>query len=95
MFWQRLGKIKVDTDRRKVVRIKHMKETARILRFKSKELKTADDINKVCEALIDDLLSGEITPTEHRKIQREVTTRINDFGGVLKTLEAWQKAAKS
>jgi hypothetical protein len=68
-----------------------VKETAQILRFKGKVLRTPADINEVSEALIVDLLSGDITPAEHRKIQKEVTAKINSFGAILKTLQAWQK----
>jgi hypothetical protein len=68
-----------------------MKPTARILKFRGKELRTPADITQVHEALIADLVSGEITPADHRKIQREITERIKTFGSMLKVLDSWQK----
>ena len=68
-----------------------MKDAARILKFKGKELRTPADVIAVSEALIADLLSGDITPAEHRKIQREITARTKVFGSMVKILETRQK----
>jgi hypothetical protein len=64
-----------------------MKDTAEILKFKGKELKTAADINAVSEALMCDLLSGAVTPREARKIQKEINERLKLFGSAIKILK--------
>jgi hypothetical protein len=62
-----------------------MKETALILRFKGKDLRTAADIAAADAALMADLIAGEITATETRRIERELATRINAISSGLKT----------
>ncbi|HLN88015.1 MAG TPA: hypothetical protein VK200_16165 [Candidatus Limnocylindrales bacterium] len=52
-----------------------MKETALILRFKGKDLRTAADIAAADAALMADLIAGEITATETLRILRELATR--------------------
>jgi hypothetical protein len=71
-----------------------MKDSARILKFKGKELRTPADVITVNEALIVDLLSGDITPAEHRKIQREITGSTKVFCSIVKVLETQQKLQK-
>jgi len=62
-----------------------MKETARILRFKGKDLRTAAEITAAEEALMADLMAGEITATESRRIQMELTRRIKAISSAEKT----------
>ena len=49
-----------------------MKDTARVLKFKGKELKTGRDCAAVFSATMSDLDAGDITPGEARKIMAEV-----------------------
>ena len=58
-----------------------MKPDARILKFQGMELTKASDIAAVEEALMTDLVTARITPTEARKIQKEVNAMIE----ILKT----------
>lgn len=62
-----------------------MKPTARILRLKGKELRTSAEITAAEEALMADLIAGEITPAESRRIQRELTEKIKGLASALKT----------
>jgi hypothetical protein len=63
-----------------------MKETARILAFKGLDLRSHRDIAAAEEALMNDLISGDITPVESRKIQKDLNARIRGIAGALKTL---------
>jgi len=87
------GLEEVDSEKRDALRPQGetMKDTARILKFKGEELRTPTDVIAVCEALIADLLSGEITPAEHRKIQQEIVARTKEFGSMVKIFERLKK----
>jgi hypothetical protein len=61
-----------------------MKPTARILKFKSKVLRTPDDVSQVNEALFNDLLDGRVTPAEAKKLQREIKPVIDSFRTTLR-----------
>jgi hypothetical protein len=71
-----------------------MKANAEILKFAGRELKAVSDISAVHEALMYDLIAGNITPAEAKKIQKEVDKRINGIKSALKTLEQWSKLQK-
>ena len=64
-----------------------MKDTAKVLTFKGRELKTPADINSVQEALWEDLTSGAVTPREARQIQKEIGQRLKAFRSMVKTLK--------
>ena len=53
-----------------------MKDQARILKYKGKELATTSDIREALSALISDLKSGDITPKEARPIQKEINEKL-------------------
>ena len=63
-----------------------MKDGAKILRFKGRELRTINDINLVQEAIIQDLVAGDITPREAKVIQKEIKGRIDTVKAAMKTL---------
>ena len=53
-----------------------MKNQARILKYKGKELKTTSDIKGAVSTLMADIISGDITPKEARTIQKEINEKI-------------------
>jgi hypothetical protein len=63
-----------------------MKETARILAFKGLDSRSLRDISAAEEALMNDLISGDITLVESRKIQKDLKERIREIAGALKKL---------
>jgi hypothetical protein len=56
-----------------------MKETAAILGFIGRELKTIGDLQAAILALRQDLRRGAVTPKEARRIQKEIDTRLKQF----------------
>jgi len=68
-----------------------MKKEARILNYQGKELRTVSDINGANEALFNDLLSGNVTVQEARKIQKEINSRIKDISNQIKTMRSGLK----
>jgi hypothetical protein len=62
-----------------------MKPRARILAFKGRDLRTAAELAAAEEALMIDLMAGDITPAESKKIQSELTQRIKAIGSAFKT----------
>jgi hypothetical protein len=63
-----------------------MKDTARILKFKGKELRTPADVAAAYEALYNDQMAGSIEPAEARKIGRQLREKAKQFGAALRTL---------
>jgi hypothetical protein len=61
-----------------------MKPTARILKFMGNEMRSAADIAAAEEALMVDVISGDITPSESRKIQKELNQSIARVDSALK-----------
>ena len=62
-----------------------MKESAHILKYKGKVLKTLADVSAVQEALMRDLIAGDITPSEAKKIQKEIKPVIERFRSAVRT----------
>jgi hypothetical protein len=56
-----------------------MKETAEILGFIGRELKTMGDLQAAIFALRQDLRRGAVTPKEARRIQKEIDSRPKQF----------------
>ena len=63
-----------------------MKDRAKILNWKGKELKTPRDIIVAETVIMLDLVEGNITPSEARTIQRDINERIKAVDGAIKTL---------
>ena len=63
-----------------------MKDGANLLNWKGKELTTPRDIFLVEEAIMQDLLEGNITPREANVIQKEIKVRIDTIKSAMKTL---------
>ena len=61
-----------------------MKETAEILAFKGKEIKTVRDLSGAQLALFHDITSGAVTSAESRAVQNELSARLRDFEASLK-----------
>jgi len=66
-----------------------MKDGAKILKLKGRELRTSGDITLALEAIMQDLVEGNITPREAKAIQREINERIKTIKGAMKTLSLW------
>jgi len=61
-----------------------MKDQARILKYKGKELATMSDIREALSALILDVKSGDITPKEARPIEKEINEKLKIIAQGLK-----------
>ena len=61
-----------------------MKDTAEILAFKGKELKTVQDLQAAQLALFHDITSGAVTPVESRLVQEDLSARLWEFEAGLK-----------
>ena len=61
-----------------------MKNAAKILAFKGKELKTVDDVRAALLAILLDIRSGDVTVAESQPIQKEINTRMKEVRGQLK-----------
>jgi len=72
-----------------------MKDTAEILAFKGKELKTVLDLQSAQLALFHDITSGAVTPAESRAVQEELSARLRNFEASLKAATAARGALKS
>ena len=72
-----------------------MKETAEILAFKGKEIKTVRDLSGAQLALFHDITSGAVTSAESRAVQNELSARLRDFEASLKAATAARGALKS
>ena len=71
-----------------------MKDTARILKYRGRDLKSVADVTGAMQALAADLLNGDITPAEHRRIQKEINQRIRSVAEALKTVARLQQLEK-
>jgi hypothetical protein len=65
-----------------------MKDTAEILAFKGKELKTVQDLQAAQLALFHDIASGAVTPVESRLVQEDLSARLWEFEAGLKAAKA-------
>ena len=65
-----------------------MKDTAEILAFKGKEIKTVRDLQAAQLALFHDIASGAVTPAESRPVQKELSARLRSFEASLKAATA-------
>jgi len=63
-----------------------VKDGAKILNWKGKELTTTQDIILVEQAIMQDLIEGNITPREANTIQKEINGRIKTVKVAMKTL---------
>jgi len=72
-----------------------MKDTAEILGFKGKEIKTVRDLQAAQLALFHDITLGAVTPAESRLVQEELSARLRDFEASLKAATAARCALKS
>jgi hypothetical protein len=72
-----------------------MKGTARIVKFKGKEMKSAADLKAALEALMADLVSGAVKPGEAKKIQKEIDARLRARRGALETDQQWTPSTNS
>ena len=65
-----------------------MKDTAEILAFKGKELKTVWDLSAAQLALFHDITSGAVTSAESRLVQEHLSARLSEFEASLKAARA-------
>ena len=72
-----------------------MKDTAKILAFKGKEIKTVQDLQAAQLALFHDITSGAVTPAECRLVQEHLSARLWEFEASLKAATAARGALKS
>ena len=72
-----------------------MKDTAEILAFKGKEIKTVRDLQAAQLALFHDITSGAVTPAESQLVQTVLSARLSEFEASLKAARAARGALKS
>ena len=72
-----------------------MKDTAKILAFKGKEIERVRDLQAAQLALFCDITSGAVTPAESLLVQEELSARLRDFEASLKAARAARGALKS
>ena len=72
-----------------------MKDTAEILAFKGKEIKTVQDLQAAQLALFHDIASGAVTPAESQPVQKELSARLWEFEASLKAATGARGALKS
>jgi len=72
-----------------------MKDTAEILAFKGKEIKTVQDLQAAQLALFHDITSGAVTSVESRLVQESLSARLWEFEASLKAATAARGALKS
>jgi hypothetical protein len=72
-----------------------MKDTAEILAFKGKEIKTVRDLSGAQLALFHDIASGAVTSVESRLVQEGLSARLWEFEASLKAATAARGAPKS
>ena len=72
-----------------------MKDTAEILAFKGKEIKTVRDLQAPQLALFHDITSGAVTSAEYRAVQEELSARLWEFEASLKAARVARGALKS
>ncbi len=72
-----------------------MKDTAEILAFKGKEIKTVQDLQAAQLALFHDITSGAVTSVESRLVQEDLSARLWEFEASLKAATAARGALKS
>ena len=53
-----------------------MKNQAKILKHKDKELETTSDISGALSVLMSDIISGDVTPKEANKITKEINEKM-------------------
>jgi len=53
-----------------------MKNQAKILKYKGKELETTSDISGALSVLMSDIISGDVTPKEANKITKEINEKM-------------------
>ena len=56
-----------------------MKPTAKILKFKGKELQSKADVRAALLAILEDLRFGDVTATEAEPIQKDINTRMKEI----------------
>jgi len=77
-----------------------MKDGAKILNWKGKDLRNPQDIIRAEADIMSDVIVGNITPREARTIQREINERIKAVEvatktlGLLATLNKLQKGGR-
>ena len=65
-----------------------MRDTAEILAFKRKEIKTVRDLSGAQLALLHDITSGAVTPAESQLVQIVLSARLSEFEASLKASRA-------
>jgi hypothetical protein len=71
-----------------------MKDTAEILAFKGKQIKTVRDLQAAQLALFHDIESGAVTPAQSRPVQKDLSARLWEFVASLKAARAARGALK-
>ena len=71
-----------------------MNPEARILKYKGQELRTTIDISRALEALMCDIVLGNVIPKESRPIQKELNEMIARRGSMLKSLKSLAQVEK-
>jgi len=71
-----------------------MNPKARILKYKGQELRTTIDISRALEALMCDIVLGNVTLKESRTIQKELNEMIACRGSMLKSLKGLARVEK-
>jgi hypothetical protein len=66
-----------------------MKDSAKILTFRGKHLRTVSDLQAALFALRDDIRTGAVTRRESRPIEKEIGDRLRQFQ---KAYEATERA---
>jgi hypothetical protein len=72
-----------------------IKDTAKILAFKGKEIERVRVLQAAQFALFPDIASGAVTPAESRAVQEELSARLREFEASLKAARAARGALKS
>jgi len=72
-----------------------IKDTAKILPFIGKQLKTVQDLQAAQLALLQDITSGAVTPAESQLVQIVLSARLSEFEASLKVATAARGALKS
>jgi len=89
--------LKLNHERAVVLPLKgtDMRDTAEILAFKGKEIKTVRDLSGAQLALLHDITSGAVTPAESRLVQEELSARLWEFEASLKAARVARAALNS